>query len=74
MKIFKQKKNNRRIEAMSSHEKANMIKRLERERRKVNAEIEGILKSYAKESGNRALRQKKTGFSRVEDLFISYGE
>ncbi len=74
MKIFKQKKNNHRIEGMSSQEKANMIKRLESERKKINSEIEGILKSYSKESGNRALRQKKLGFGRADDVFISYGE
>ncbi|MBQ2251503.1 MAG: hypothetical protein II329_00905 [Clostridia bacterium] len=74
MKIFKQRKSNRRIEGMSTHEKANMIKRLERERRKINSEIEGILKSYAKESGNRAVKPKKLGFGSLDDLFISYGE
>ena len=59
---------------MTSHEKADMIKRLERERRKINSEIEGILKSYSKESGNRALRPKKFRLGRNDDLFISYDE
>ena len=74
MKAFSEKKNKRRTEGMSTHEKANMIKRLEREKRKINSEIESILKSYAKESGNRTLRPKKIGFGTVEDLFTSYDE
>ena len=64
----------KRIDNMNSADRDEAIRRLERERTKLNEEIESILASYAKESGNRALRQKKTGFSRVEDLFISYGE
>ncbi len=69
MGLFSAKnKENRRIEAMSSHQKADMIKRLERERRKINSEIESVLKSYAKESGNRALRRKKP--RRTEDGFL----
>ena len=55
---------------MSSQQKADMIKRLERERRKINAEIEGILKSYARESGNRALRRKRIRRSRDAHLGV----
>ena len=60
MGLFKKKDNEKyRIDAMNSHQKADMIKRLERERRKINSEIESVLKSYAKESGNRELKRKR---------------
>ena len=60
MGLFRKKDNELRpVESMTTQERADMIKRLERERRKINSEIEGILKSYSKESGNRALRRKK---------------
>ena len=72
MGLFKRKNDDvRRIASMSSQQKANMIKRLERERKKINSEIEGILKSYAKESGNNALRKKKTGRAGLDGLFDS---
>lgn len=71
MGIFRRtNKEKRRIESMSSQQKADMIKRLERERRKINCEIESILKSYAKESGNRALKRKRTRRSEKELLGI----
>ena len=61
MGLLKRKeKEKHRIDSMSSQQKADMIKRLERERRKINSEIESVLKSYAKESGNRELRRKRT--------------
>lgn len=72
MKMFSQKNDARRVEGMSSQEKADMIKRLERERRKIDAEIESILKSYAKESGNRSLLPKRLVIGTPEDLFTSY--
>lgn len=72
MKMFSQKNDARRVEGMSSQEKADMIKRLERERRKIDAEIESILKSYAKESGNRSLLPKRLVLGTPEDLFTSY--
>ena len=72
MKAFKEKNDKRRLDGMSSQEKANIIKRLERERSKINSEIESILKSYAKESGNRALLPKRVGFGTPEDIFTSY--
>ena len=53
------KKEGMRIDAMNSRDKADMIRRLEREREKVNIEIENILRSYARESGNRALKKRK---------------
>ena len=74
MGIFKRKdKEKHRIESMSSRQKADIIKRLERERRKINSEIEGILKSYARESGNRDLRRKR--LRRSEDAnFGMFGD
>ena len=53
------KKEGMRIDAMNSRDKADMIRRLEREREKVNIEIENILRSYARESGNSALKKRK---------------
>ncbi len=53
------KKKQRKLEGMSSTERDMMIRRLEKERKKVNSEIESILKNYAKESGNRALLRKR---------------
>ena len=70
MGLFKRKNDDvRRIVSMSSHQKADMIKRLERERRKINSEIEAILKSYSKESGNRSLRRKR--FDRADDRIFT---
>jgi len=69
--LFKRKNDDlRRITSMTSQQKANMIKRLERERRKINSEIESILKSYSKESGNRSLRRKSMG--RRDDAILSF--
>jgi ATP-dependent Lon protease len=53
----KKKKEKFRVEKMSSSDRNEAIKRLERERLKINAEIEGVLENYAKESGNRHLRR-----------------
>ena len=62
MKIFKRNVDDkRRLDSMSSEQKSDMIKRLERERRKINSEIESILRSYAKESGNRSLKRRRAG-------------
>lgn len=55
------KREKRRLDELSSEQRDEMIKRLEREREKVNSEIEAVLRSYAKESGNRALKIKKRG-------------
>ena len=74
MSPFNKKEKKQRIEAMSSKEKADMIKRLERERAKINAEIESILESYAKESGNRALLPKRKGTPIIDDYFTAYEE
>ncbi len=53
------KKKQKNLDNMTSSERDMMIRRLEKERKKVNAEIESILKSYSKESGNKALRKRK---------------
>lgn len=49
----------KRVDNMSSADRDEVIKRLERERNKINGEIESILASYAKESGNHALKPKR---------------
>ncbi len=49
----------KRVDSMSSADRDEAIRRLERERIKVNEEIESILASYAKESGNNSLRPKR---------------
>ena len=49
----------KRVDNMNSADRDEVIKRLERERNKINGEIESILVSYAKESGNHALRPKR---------------
>ena len=53
------RKNQRKLDGLSSIERDMMIRRLEKERKKVNAEIESILKSYAKESGNKQLIRRR---------------
>lgn len=59
--MFGIKKKKQRVADMSIAEREAMIKRLERERNKINSEIESILQSYSKESGNKALLKKKRG-------------
>lgn len=56
----------RRLDSMNSADRDEAVKRLEREREEVVCEIEKILKSYAKESGNRALRRKKSRRDRAK--------
>ena len=63
MGFLENKRKQRRLESMSSAEKDAVIRRLERERQKINSEIESILRNYSKESGNRALLRKKRGSS-----------
>jgi hypothetical protein len=53
------KKNQKKLDSMTALERDMMIRRLEKERKKVNAEIESILKSYAKESGNKQLIRRR---------------
>ena len=59
MGIFNKSKDNRNYDDMGSAEREDMIRRLERERQKVNSEIESILRSYSRESGNRTLKRGK---------------
>jgi len=65
MGIFDKNKGKTNYDDMSSRERDDMIRRLEGERQKVNSEIESILRSYSRESGNRTLkrgRRKIGGF------------
>lgn len=49
----------RRIDNMNSSDREQAISRLEREREKVDEEIENILIRYAKESGNHSVKPKR---------------
>ena len=73
MALFGEKEK-RRLEAISSSQREIMIRRLERERRKINAEIENILANYAKESGNRALKKKRFRIGRRSNDWLFIGE
>jgi hypothetical protein len=50
-----------------------MIRRLEKERERINSEIESILKSYARESGNRALKKRRGSVGSLPNDY-SFGE
>ena len=67
-------KERKKLESISASQRAVMIRRLERERRKINAEIETILAGYAKESGNKALRKKRFRIGRHSDDWFFMGE
>ena len=67
-------KEKRRLEGISSSQRAVMIRRLERERQKINTEIEAILASYARESGNRALKKKRLRNGRRSNDWFYVGE
>ena len=67
-------KERKKLESISASQRAVMIRRLERERRKINSEIEGILAGYAKESGNKALRKKRFRFGRRSNDWLFIGE
>ena len=73
MALFGEKEK-RRLEAISSSQREIMIRRLERERRKINAEIENILANYAKESGNRALKKQRFRIGRRSNDWLFIGE
>lgn len=73
MALFSDKEK-RRLESIGSSQRAIMIRRLERERGKINAEIESILASYAKESGNRALRKKRFRIGKRSNDWLYIGE
>ncbi len=53
------KKNTDQYSNITSSDRDEAIRRLERERMKVNLEIESVLKLYAKESGNSSLSRRK---------------
>ena len=58
--MFRKKDDSKkRIDNLSSADRDEAIRRLERERTKLCAEIESILSSYAKESGNHSLKPKR---------------
>ena len=59
MGLFKKKSGIPEVDTMSEREKDDEIARLERERLRINTEIEQVLKNYAKESGNKALRRRR---------------
>lgn len=59
------KKAKRSLDDLGARDRDDMIRRLEREREKVNAEIESILKSYARESGNRALKRRRRSIGKL---------
>ena len=73
MALFSDKEK-RKLEGISSSQRDAMIKRLERERQKINTEIESILSSYAKESGNRALKKKMFRIGRRSNDWFYIGE
>lgn len=58
MGLFKKKKEDVSIE-LEYTPRYKEIERLELERLRTNIEIEQLLKSYAKESGDRSLRKRK---------------
>lgn len=67
------KKSYKNIDNLGSRERADMIRRLEKEREKINAEIESILKSYSRESGNRALKKRRGAIGKLPNDY-SFGE
>jgi hypothetical protein len=58
MGIFADKRKRKKLDAMTTSEKDAVIRRLEKEREKINSEIESILRNYYKESGNRAIKKR----------------
>ena len=57
--MAREKNLNKGLDELNSDDRTDMIRRLEKEREKVNEEIETILKTYAKESGNRAIKKRR---------------
>lgn len=63
MGIFSKKRlAEREPSSLDSAERSEVIKGLERERQRINLEIEEVLHKYANESGNRFLKKKKRRF------------
>ena len=69
--FFEKRSERLKIDKMNSSDRAEAIRRVELERDKINAEIENILKSYAKESGNRALKKRKK--RKKEEFDMDFG-
>ena len=67
------KKSKKGFDDLTSRDREEMIRRLEKEREKVNSEIESLLKSYAKESGNRALKKRRGQIGKLPNDY-SFGE
>ena len=59
MKSYNGKTSRENLGKMTVSDRDEAIRRAEFERAKITSEIESILSSYAKESGNRALKIKK---------------
>ena len=73
MALFSNKEK-QKIESIGSTQRDIMIKRLERERAKINSEIENILANYAKESGNSALKKKRFRLGKHSNDWLYIGE
>lgn len=57
--IFSKKRPaDRAPESLDSRERDEAIRSLERERQRINLEIEEVLRKYANESGNRSLKKR----------------
>jgi hypothetical protein len=67
------KKSNKSLDDLNSRDREDMIRRLEKERERINAEIESLLRSYSRESGNRILGKRKKQVGRLPNDY-SYGE
>ena len=58
--LFSRKRSgNSSPEELEASKRDEAIKSLERERQRINLEIEDILKKYANESGNRSLKKRR---------------
>ena len=67
------KKSYKNLDDLGSRDRADMIRRLEKEREKINAEIESLLRSYSRESGNRALKKRRGVIGKLPNDY-SFGE
>lgn len=58
--LFSRKRSgNSSPEELEASKRDEAIKSLERERQRINLEIEDVLKKYANESGNRSLKKRR---------------
>lgn len=58
MLFSKKRPKDRSPDELGSSERDEAIKSLERERQRINLEIEDVLRKYANESGNRSLKKR----------------